>query len=456
MPVRVAPAAQRAQRRVDVDQLAEREPRRVRDVLHVGVEARRRDPEVGPPAGVGDVDGPLAAAPRARRTRARARARCRACARSRCRARRAARRARRRCRAARRRRRRAARRRPSPPATSPAASAPRASSRACSSECVRSTRKVIPRARSAASTRGSSCAARPRPALGLTMRQSGRRAIAGRNASGRGQLAFCLHLRFACAIVRVSCREPSSQRQDRGTRRAGAARPATAASRWHVAVAQPPRRARWLRARRRAAKSQTIDRLTGRAARAPGRELRPDLFVENGRELTFRDGDGRPAHALVGVLENGSAEAPFTSVGERARRPRRRRAAPRQPRPRDPRLQRAGGAAVASRRWTDDLAAQRFLRRVRFYLNHPDDREAAAAHHRRVRAVQDRRGEAVRRLAPGGRRLARGRGARRAAGEGRDAARARATCSSASSRPTGCPASRAGPPTRTAAGRCSS
>ena len=61
LPARMAPAAQRPQRRVDVDELAERELRGVGDVLHVGVEARGRDPEVGAPAGVRDVDRALAA-----------------------------------------------------------------------------------------------------------------------------------------------------------------------------------------------------------------------------------------------------------------------------------------------------------------------------------------------------------------------------------------------------------
>ena len=111
-------------------------------------------------------------------------------------------------------------------------------------------------------------------------------------------------------------------------------------------------------------------RLTG-ALLAAGRELRPDLIVQNGRALTFRDGDGRPADALVGVLENASAEAPFTGwAGELAAHDavalhlaNRVRAIlgfdvlPEPPSP--PRVE-------------DDVAAQRFLRRVRFYLNHPE------------------------------------------------------------------------------------
>ena len=111
-------------------------------------------------------------------------------------------------------------------------------------------------------------------------------------------------------------------------------------------------------------------RLTG-ALLAAGRELRPDLIVQNGRALTFRDGAGRPADALVGVLENGSAEAPFTAwAGELAAHD-------------------AVALHLANRvrailgfgvlpepasppRVDDDVAAQRFLRRVRFYLNHPE------------------------------------------------------------------------------------
>ena len=111
-------------------------------------------------------------------------------------------------------------------------------------------------------------------------------------------------------------------------------------------------------------------RLTG-ALLAAGRELRPDLFVENGRELSFRDGNGRPSHALVSVLENGSAEAPFSAwasmldvhdavalhLANRVRA--------------------ILGCSVLAEPPSqpavdDDLAAQRFLRRVRFYLNHPD------------------------------------------------------------------------------------
>ena len=111
-------------------------------------------------------------------------------------------------------------------------------------------------------------------------------------------------------------------------------------------------------------------RLT-RALLVAARELRPDVVVENGRDLTFRDGAGRPAYALLGALENGSAEAPFTAwAGERAvhdavalhlaNRVRPMLGFSALPEPATP-------PAVA-----DDVAAQRFVRRVRFYLNHPE------------------------------------------------------------------------------------
>jgi hypothetical protein len=111
-------------------------------------------------------------------------------------------------------------------------------------------------------------------------------------------------------------------------------------------------------------------RLTG-ALLAAGRELRPDLIVQNGRALTFRDSAGRPANALVDVLENGSAEAPFSAwAGTLA-------------------VHDAVALQLANRLRAilgfsvlteppgappveDDVAAQRFLRRVRFYLNRPD------------------------------------------------------------------------------------
>jgi len=111
-------------------------------------------------------------------------------------------------------------------------------------------------------------------------------------------------------------------------------------------------------------------RLTG-ALLAAGHEVRPDLIVQNGRALTFRDSNGRPADALIGVLENGSAEAPFTPwTGELAAHEavalhlaNRLRAL-------------LGYGVLAEPANTpaveDDLAAQRFLNRVRFYLNHPD------------------------------------------------------------------------------------
>jgi hypothetical protein len=112
-------------------------------------------------------------------------------------------------------------------------------------------------------------------------------------------------------------------------------------------------------------------RLTG-ALLAAGRELRPDLIVENGRALTLRDSAGRPADALIGVLENGSAEAPFTTWGAGKLA-----------------MHEAAALHLANRLRAilglsvlpeppitpaveDDVAAQRFLRRVRFYLNHPE------------------------------------------------------------------------------------
>src|SRR4051812_25372191 len=59
-------------------------------------------------------------------------------------------------------------------ASRPASRAWRASARAWSSDAVRCTVKATPRARRAASTRGRRLAARPRPACGLTIRQTSR------------------------------------------------------------------------------------------------------------------------------------------------------------------------------------------------------------------------------------------------------------------------------------------
>jgi len=105
-----------------------------------------------------------------------------------------------------------------------------------------------------------------------------------------------------------------------------------------------------------------------------GRGARPDLILDgyDGR-LTVADANGHAAGALLGVLENASVDAPFLSwtatfesgdavalelvnrlrmlVGARTLAP---PAAPVPPP-------------------VDDLAAQRFQRRVRHYLNHPED-----------------------------------------------------------------------------------
>ena len=60
LPARGPPRPHGAQRRVDVDELAELQPRGVREVAGVGVEARAGDPEVGAAVDVGDVDALLA------------------------------------------------------------------------------------------------------------------------------------------------------------------------------------------------------------------------------------------------------------------------------------------------------------------------------------------------------------------------------------------------------------
>lgn len=111
-------------------------------------------------------------------------------------------------------------------------------------------------------------------------------------------------------------------------------------------------------------------RLTG-ALVGQGRAVRPDLIVQTPAGLTFYDAAGRPADALIGVLENVSAEAPFTawtlhlSVSEAVavhmvNRVRAMLGCPLLTEPSEP------------PRVEDDLAAQRFLRRVRFQLNQPD------------------------------------------------------------------------------------
>ena len=60
VPARGLPGGERAQRPVQVDRRAEREPRGVRDHLHVGVQPGAGDPEVGAAAGLRQVDPPLA------------------------------------------------------------------------------------------------------------------------------------------------------------------------------------------------------------------------------------------------------------------------------------------------------------------------------------------------------------------------------------------------------------
>ena len=105
-----------------------------------------------------------------------------------------------------------------------------------------------------------------------------------------------------------------------------------------------------------------------------GRGIWPDLIVDgsDGR-LTLADANGHAAGALLGVLENAAVDAPFLSwtatfelgdavalelvsrlrtlVGARA----------------------LVSPAAPVRAPVDDLAAQRFQRRVRHYLNHPED-----------------------------------------------------------------------------------
>ena len=156
LPVRRPPRPHRAQRGVDVDELAElrAQLRRVGEVAGVGVQARGGDAEVGAAVDVGDVDRAARAPAPARRRPPPGR-----------------------CRAPSLRAKSLPRppgstastpsvprsspaiapSSPSPPiaaATSPSATVERASSRACSIECVRSTRNATPWPRSAASTAG--------------------------------------------------------------------------------------------------------------------------------------------------------------------------------------------------------------------------------------------------------------------------------------------------------------
>jgi hypothetical protein len=102
-----------------------------------------------------------------------------------------------------------------------------------------------------------------------------------------------------------------------------------------------------------------------------GREVRPDLIAVTAVGITLVDGEGRPANALVSVLENSCAEAPFTpwtshlGLAEAVavhltNRCRALLGLPTLTEPTDP------------PQVSDDLAAMRFVRRVRFHLNHPD------------------------------------------------------------------------------------
>jgi hypothetical protein len=105
--------------------------------------------------------------------------------------------------------------------------------------------------------------------------------------------------------------------------------------------------------------------------------IHQDLVVvtEEG-EVALVDGNGQPARAPIGALENGAAEAPFTpwvaryeladAVGldltSRARVVLGDRAL-------NPPATDNGWAPIG-----DDLDAQRFIRRVRHFLNHPEAR----------------------------------------------------------------------------------
>jgi transcriptional regulator with XRE-family HTH domain len=115
-------------------------------------------------------------------------------------------------------------------------------------------------------------------------------------------------------------------------------------------------------------------RLLTRRLLAEARAIRPDLVVQDEHGLTPVDARGRRSAALLDVLEHRSAEAPFSGwVGrldvheavavDLASRVRMLLGL-------DPYAEPTNTPEVA-----DDLAAQRFLRRVRFHLDHPDDDE---------------------------------------------------------------------------------
>jgi hypothetical protein len=99
----------------------------------------------------------------------------------------------------------------------------------------------------------------------------------------------------------------------------------------------------------------------------------PDLIVDVRGDPTPADGRGRPALARLAALHNASAEAPFTSwrirfdLGDAVALDLTSRV----------RAMLGVATLIAPaeplRLDIDDLLAQRFVRRVRAYLNHPDD-----------------------------------------------------------------------------------
>lgn len=105
-----------------------------------------------------------------------------------------------------------------------------------------------------------------------------------------------------------------------------------------------------------------------------GRKARPDLIADaGGGRLTIADGNGHPVRAWLGVLENASIDAPFLpwtarydladSVAlELTNRVRALIGTPALTPPAEP-----------MRPPVDDLAAERFQRRVRAHLNEPED-----------------------------------------------------------------------------------
>jgi hypothetical protein len=109
------------------------------------------------------------------------------------------------------------------------------------------------------------------------------------------------------------------------------------------------------------------------------RKTRPDLIVDlGGNRLAIMDAKGHPTRALIGALENASAEAPFTSWAAHFE------LADAVALDLTSRLRRLIGArALATPRevpmlLVDDAAAEVFLRRVRHHLNHPDDENPLA------------------------------------------------------------------------------